>query len=62
MIDNGYTVEEKEIAIKAIREAFPKHAEDIIQNHLRYDYLNGNFFFTMWGMYIGIEKDGYIHS
>jgi hypothetical protein len=55
------TAEERAIAEKAIREAFPKDADTIIAE-LRWFPLEGCFGFSRWGMFVGIERDGYIHT
>ena len=51
----------KAIVDEAIRKAFPKDAEEIIKE-VRWDALQGCYFFNRWGMYVGIEPDGYIHT
>lgn len=50
-----------DVVIKAVKEAFPDQAIDILKD-VKWDGLNGCYFFERWGMYVGIEKDGYIHS
>jgi len=35
---------------------------DKIFAELKYDYLNGNWYFFHSGMYLGIEENGYLHS
>ena len=50
-----------DVVIKAVREAFPKDAISILHD-VKWDGLNGCYFFERWGMYVGIEKDGYIHT
>lgn len=50
-----------EIIQAAIRNAFPKDAEAILAD-LKYDTLNGNWYFWRHGVYVGVEHDGYIHS
>ena len=47
--------------IDAIYKRFPDDAIQILQE-IAYDNMNGCYFFTRWGMYIGIEEDGYIHT
>lgn len=45
--------------IEAIKKAWPDQADDIFeQMHDNGDY----FYFTRWGMYVGVEYDGYIHT
>lgn len=29
---------------------------------IKWDHLNGCYAFNRWGMYVGVERDGYIHS
>jgi len=50
-----------DVAIEAIKKAFPHHAQDIL-GELRWSEVNGCFYFTKWGMYVGVELDGYIHT
>lgn len=47
--------------MQAVEKRWPKEALEILQS-LQYDSLNDNWYFTRWGMYIGIESDGYIHT
>lgn len=51
----------KEIVEASIRVAFPKEADKII-SELKYDSLMGCYYFHLYGMYMGVEHDGYIHS
>jgi hypothetical protein len=50
-----------EVVIKSIRESYPKDADSII-SELKYNSLCGYWYFTRWGMFFGIEKDGEIHT
>lgn len=50
-----------EVAINSVRARYPKEADEILPT-VRYDCCNGCWFFERWGMYVGIEKDGYIHT
>lgn len=50
-----------EVARKAVEQAFPKDAEDILKG-VRWDSLYGCWTFNRWGMLVGIEEDGTIHS
>ena len=50
-----------EVVISSIKNSFPTDSEEIIKQ-LRYDSINRCYFFSRWGMYIGVESDGYIHS
>lgn len=45
----------------ALFKAFPYDFEEILRD-VKYSSINGCHYFTRWGMYIGIESDGYIHS
>jgi hypothetical protein len=44
---------------EAIKQAFPKDANEILDS-LRWS--GDHFSFNRWGMYVGVELDGYIHS
>ncbi len=48
-----------DVVVNAIRNAFPNNADDILKE-LRWSM--DHFSFTRWGMYVGVECDGYIHS
>jgi hypothetical protein len=48
-----------DIVCSEIRRCFPNDAESILKD-LRWSM--DHFSFSRWGMYIGIEMDGYIHS
>jgi hypothetical protein len=43
----------------SIKKSFPDQAKDIIAS-LRWS--GDHFSFTRWGMYVGVELDGYIHT
>lgn len=43
----------------AIHKAFPKDALEILRE-LRWN--RDHFYFRRWGMYVGVERDGYIHT
>lgn len=45
----------------ALRQAWPDQADDILAD-LKWQALDGFFFFTRWGMFVGVETDGYIHT
>jgi hypothetical protein len=47
--------------IEAIKDSFPKNADDIIAS-LTYHALGNFWSFNQFGMFIGVEADGYIHS
>lgn len=51
----------REVAEKSVLETFPKDGENLAKE-MKWDSLNGCFYFHYFGMYIGIETDGYIHS
>ena len=46
---------------EAIKNAFPKDAEEILGS-LRYHSLDRMYSFLRWGMFVGVELDGYIHT
>ena len=47
------------LVVESICNAFPKDPESILAS-LRWS--GDHFSFIRWGMYIGVELDGYIHS
>lgn len=51
----------RKIMEDAIRKAWPEDADAIIAS-VRWDSLLGCWFFERFGMTIGVEKDGCIHS
>lgn len=56
------TEPDRTVAESAIVKAFPNDAGEILAE-LKWDCLNGCFFFQRWGMYVGVEAvDGYIHT
>lgn len=49
----------------AVRESLHKNfgAEaTAILKDLKWDALNGNYYFVRWNMYVGVEIDGYTHT
>jgi len=45
--------------VDAIRKAFPDQADEILaQLRLNRDH----WYFQRWGMYVGVEFDGHIHT
>jgi hypothetical protein len=50
-----------EVIIQAINQAFPTQA-DLILKDLKYDNIMGCFYFTIHGMFVGVEWDGTIHT
>ena len=46
---------------ESLHKSFGPIATEIIKD-LKWDSLNGNYYFVRWNMYIGVEVDGYIHS
>ena len=66
MIDCSETVQKQASAelipkavIDAIVKAWPDHAVEILTD-LR--FAGDHYSFGRWGMYIGVEFDGYIHT
>ena len=54
-----------DVVVEALKKAFPDHTKDYVGNlvhEVKWDHLNGCYFFQRWGMYVGIETDGYIHT
>jgi len=47
--------------VEAIKNAFPKDADDILKS-LRYHAGDNFWSFNRWGMFVGVEQDGFIHS
>lgn len=47
--------------IDSIKKSFPKDAMEILDS-LRFDHIMKCFYFTRWGMFVGVELDGFIHS
>lgn len=47
--------------VAAIQQAFPNDADDILRK-LRYHSLDGYWSFVRWGMFVGVELDGHIHT
>jgi hypothetical protein len=47
------------VVIDAITAAFPDHAVEILAG-LKWN--RDHYFFEKWGMYVGVEVDGYIHT
>jgi hypothetical protein len=50
-----------DIVVQAIQNAFPKDADEILTS-LQFDGIMNCWYFTRWGMFVGVELDGYIHS
>lgn len=62
--NSGWFCEDRkveEIVVNNLLNAFPNNAQSILQE-LKWSPLGGNYFFVRWGMYVGVEPDGYIHS
>lgn len=61
-----YFVPITDVVIAAIRKSFSKDdVEDIrtgILAQVQWDHLNGCYYFNRWGMYVGVERDGHIHT
>ncbi len=47
--------------VNALIKAWPDQAVEILEQ-LRRDSMNGCYYFNRWGMYVGVEYDGYIHT
>jgi hypothetical protein len=50
-----------QVVVEAVTKAFPKEASDILAE-LKYDNIMKCWFFVRWGMFVGVEENGYIHS
>lgn len=48
-----------DVVSESIKKSFPNDASDILAS-LRWSY--DHFSFSKWGMYVGVELDGYIHT
>jgi hypothetical protein len=54
-----------DIVINALKERFPNDTcciRNNILNEVEWDSMNRCYYIERWGMYIGIEENGYIHS
>lgn len=49
------------VVVDAIKNAFPKVWHEILPA-LRHHPGDGFYSFVKWGMFVGVEKDGYIHT
>lgn len=47
--------------LQTIIRSWPRECESIL-NSLKHDALSNYWYFTRWGMFVGVEKDGYAHS
>lgn len=47
---------------KAIRDAFPNDASSILQSMIWRGDWESFYSFERWGMFVGVETDGYIHT
>jgi hypothetical protein len=62
VVDNPIDPSVPPVAVlEAIRDSFPKNAEKII-SELRYHHGDDFWSFNIHGMFVGCERDGYIHS
>lgn len=52
---------EIKVVTQAIRDAFPRSAYEILPK-LRWHPGDDMYSFVKWGMFVGVEKDGYIHT
>ena len=59
--DKAYASGVHQPIVDAIIKAWPDQAVEIL-GELKYDHLNGCYFLNRWGMYVGIEENGYIHT
>jgi hypothetical protein len=65
--ENGltyYTIGDRiveQVVIESIGSSFPTNADSILQD-LKWSSINGCYYFERWGMWVGCEVDGYIHS
>jgi hypothetical protein len=50
-----------DVVIESVKKAFPDQANDILKS-VKWDGMMGCYYFNRWGMYVGIEEDGLIHS
>ena len=47
--------------IASITRAFPDQAQEILESIQR-DGISQCYYFLRWGLYVGVEDDGYIHT
>jgi hypothetical protein len=57
--DHRYFVIITDVVINAIKKSFPDQAQDILKGVRK---SRDHFFFNRWGMYVGVEFDGHIHT
>jgi hypothetical protein len=50
-----------EVVVEAIVKAWPEQAAEILPAMER-NHFGGHWYFNRWGMYVGVEDDGYIHT
>ncbi len=50
-----------DVVIQSVKKSFPDQADDILRQ-VKWDGMMGCYYFTRWGMFVGIETDGHIHS
>lgn len=46
----------------AIRDAWPDKADEIIASLRHHKGFDEYYSFVRWGMFVGVELDGYIHT
>jgi len=51
----------RETVRSAIEKAFPNDAEAVLKE-MQWDCIMGCWLIQRWGMTVGIETDGYVHS
>ena len=49
------------VVVHAVAGAFPRDTMSILHD-LRWNSLEGYWYFRRWGMHVGVETDGFIHS
>jgi hypothetical protein len=52
--------EVEEVVIQAITNSFRDHQKILAE--LKWSPIDGCYFFHLYGMFVGVEVDGYIHS
>ena len=52
---------DRQTVADSLRRAFPHDHEEVLRE-MRWDGLCGCWMIERWHMWIGIERDGYVHS
>ena len=55
------TEPDRQTVADAVGRAFPNDATEVLRE-MRWDGICGCWMIERWGMWIGIETDGYVHS